>query len=155
METKIYIDRNRAIAETKKAVMYGLVGLLFIFVVYYFTASFGHVAVPFIAGAVIIIALITIYRNIVLLFLPCIILKDTHLIYFNAVWYNRYEWNKIARVKYMPGDKIAQIENKQGRILNKLDLGIISDSDIAIVLSRLRQTSSFIELKPTEGTNDN
>ncbi len=141
---KIFIDRQRAFAVTKKAMLFGLGGLGVIILFYKVLGKYSHrIEIPMVFGGVVLIALIYLYRNLILLFKPCFILSDEYLVYFNAIGYNKYAWNSIATVTYSVDNGYALMKDKKGNVLNNLNLNVLSVSDQDVVIKKLKQTGNF------------
>jgi hypothetical protein len=94
---------------------------------------------PLALGGTVLIAIISLYRNFVLFFLPFIIIDKNGIKNFNAIWYNRHHWDKIDFVNYFMKDQRITLERSTGRILDIIDLNEVNSETCQMIIQSISQ----------------
>lgn len=143
-ELEFYSDKKKVFKALGQAVIIVSVCFIILTIFNYLSARFiQFIALPFILGAPVFVALIIVYRNIMLTRYPTILIHKDHIRYFSALWYTKHRWETFDSAWYSDHEKLLILTVGE-KVKKKINLENFNREDIEQILNAIKSRKEVI-----------
>lgn len=143
-ELRFYSDKKKVAKSLGQAMIIASACFVILTILNYLSSRFMQfVATPFLLGAPVFVALIIVYRSIILSRFPTILIHKDHICYFSALWYTKHRWETFDSAWYSDHEKLLILTVGES-VKKKINLENFNREDIEQILNAIKSRKEVI-----------